>query len=147
MKNFLKIFFIVVCFLVTLGVCKSGVNIGSFDINNKSIVSESISVPHQVLVSPDDNESQIAASNSHNTELTSANLKKNSHNITNIDKVATERKIVAQIFALNYKVHLIEFRYICEMRSVQGHHSLILINNIGAQLFICCAAQFIKFYN
>ncbi len=102
MKIFLKIFFIVVCFLVTLGVCKSGVNIGSFDINNKSIVSESISVPHQVLVSPDDNESQIAASNSHNTELTSANLKKNSHNITNIDKVATERKIVAQIFALNY---------------------------------------------
>ena len=102
MKNFLKIFFIVVCFLVTLGVCKSGVSIGSFDINNKSIVSESISVPHQVLVSPDDNESQIAASNSHNTELTSANLKKNSHNITNIDKVATERKIVAQIFALNY---------------------------------------------
>ena len=102
MKNFLKIFFIVVCFLVTLGVCKSSVNIGSFDINNKSIVSESISVPHQVLVSPDDNESQIAASNSHNTELTSANLKKNSHNITNIDKVATERRIVAQIFALNY---------------------------------------------
>ncbi len=102
MKNFLKIFFIVVCFLVTLGVCKSGVSIDSFDINNKSIVSESISVPHQVLVSPDDNESQIAASNSHNTELTSANLKKNSHNITNIDKVATERKIVAQIFALNY---------------------------------------------
>lgn len=102
MKNFFKIFFIVVCFLVTLGVCKSDVNIGSFDINNKSIVSESISVPHQVLVSPDDNESQIAASNSHNTELTSANLKKNSHNITNIDKVATERKIVAQIFALNY---------------------------------------------
>lgn len=102
MKNFLKIFFIVVCFLVTLGVCKSGVNIGSFDINNKSIVSESISVPHQVLVSPDDNESQIAASNSHNTELTSSNLKKNSHNITNIDKVATERKIVTQIFALNY---------------------------------------------
>lgn len=102
MKNFLKIFFIVVCFLVTLGVCKSGVNIDSFDINNKSIVSESISVPHQVLVSPDDNESQIAASNSHNTELTSDNLKKNSHNITNIDKVATERKIVAQIFALNY---------------------------------------------
>lgn len=102
MKNFLKIFFIVVCFLVTLGVCKSCVNIGSFDINNKSRVSESISVPHQVLVSPDDNESQIAASNSHNTELTSANLKKNSHNITNIDKVATERKIVAQIFALNY---------------------------------------------
>ena len=102
MKNFLKIFFIVVCFLVTLGVCKSGANIGSFDINNKSIVSESISVPHQVLVSPDDNESQIAASNSHNSELTSANLKKNSHNITNIDKVATERKIVAQIFALNY---------------------------------------------
>lgn len=102
MKNFLKIFFIVVCFLVTLGVCKSDVNIGSFDINNKSIVSESISVPHQVLVSPDDNESQIAASNSHNTELTSANFKKNSHNITNIDKVATERKIVAQIFALNY---------------------------------------------
>lgn len=102
MKNFLKIFFIVVCFLVTLCVCKSGVNIDSFDINNKSIVSESISVPHQVLVSPDDNESQIAASNSHNTELTSANLKKNSHNITNIDKVATERKIVAQIFALNY---------------------------------------------
>lgn len=102
MKIFLKIFFIVVCFLVTLGVCKSDVNIGSFDINNKSIVSESISVPHQVLVSPDDNESQIAASNSHNTELTSANLKKNSHNITNIDKVATERKIVAQIFALNY---------------------------------------------
>lgn len=102
MKNFLKIFFIVVCFLVTLGVCKSCVNIDSFDINNKSIVSESISVPHQVLVSPDDNESQIAASNSHNTELTSANLKKNSHNITNIDKVATERRIVAQIFALNY---------------------------------------------
>lgn len=102
MKNFLKIFFIVVCFLGTLGVCKSGVNIDSFDINNKSIVSESISVPHQVLVSPDDNESQIAASNSHNTELTSANLKKNSHNITNIDKVATERKIVTQIFALNY---------------------------------------------
>ena len=102
MKNFLKIFFIVVCFLVTLGVCKSGISIDSFDINNKSIVSESISVPHQVLVSPDDNESQIAASNSHNTELTSANLKKNSHNITNIDKVATERKIVAQIFALNY---------------------------------------------
>ena len=59
-------------------------------------------MPHQVLVSPDDNESQIAASNSHNTELTSANLEKNSHNITNIDKVATERKIVAQIFALNY---------------------------------------------
>lgn len=102
MKNFLKIFFIVVCFLVTFGVCKSDVNIGSFDINNKSIISESISVPHQVLVSPDDNESQIAASNSHNSELTSANLKKNSHNITNIDKVATERKIVAQIFALNY---------------------------------------------
>lgn len=102
MKNFLKIFFIVVCFLVTLGVCKSSVNIGSFDINNKSIVSESISVPHQVLVSPDDNESQIATSNSHNSELTSANLKKNSHNITNIDKVATERKIVAQIFVLNY---------------------------------------------
>lgn len=106
MKNFLKIFFIVVCFLVTLGVCESCVNIGSFDINNKSIVSESISVPHQVLVSPDDNESQIAASNSHNTELTSANLKKNSHNITNIDKVATERKIVAQIFALNYNKNL-----------------------------------------
>ncbi len=102
MKNFFKIFFIVVCFLVTLGVCKSGVNIGSFNLDNRPVVSESISVPHQVLVSPDDNESQIAASNSHNTELTSANFKKNSHNISNIDKVATERKIVAQIFASNY---------------------------------------------
>lgn len=102
MKKVLKIFFIIVCFFVTLAVCKDGVNVESFQFNN-SVVAESIGVPHQVLVSPDDNESQIATSNIHSSELISANFKKNSHNISNIDKALTESRLATHIFVANYR--------------------------------------------
>lgn len=104
MKNFLKIFFICVCFFISLAANACNINHPNFNVfNQPSEISALETNPaEEFLISEECSENSIAAPNSQNHEIYTATLRKNTLTSGSTDRSATSQRLTQQIFISKY---------------------------------------------
>lgn len=107
MKNFIKLFFIILSFFISLGTgnCSAqdcDVRIISLNTYSQEIIDD-INIPREeVLITPVKNESYLVPTNSRNYKITPANDKKDSYSRGSLDKTSNQNKLFQQIFYNKY---------------------------------------------
>jgi len=104
-KNFIKIFFIFLCFFIPLSAnafntqVDSGLNIYE---KQQNIINNFTISHNDFGIQPLKNENSIAASNSNNHELVPFNERKDSFSNSTIFKSNNQNKLLQQFFYINY---------------------------------------------
>lgn len=102
MKNLIKLFFIVLCFFITLGANAAGIEYNTLGFQSGSITN-TISIPDEEIgVQPDENETFFVSSNTQSAELYSQNERKDSFLGGALDKTSAQNKLLQQIFTSKY---------------------------------------------
>ncbi len=102
MKNFIKLFFIVSCFFISLAVNATEIDYGAINYTQHGIVN-TISIPDEELgIKPSDNETEFVAANAQTNELSAPNDRRNNFSGGNIDKTSAQNKLLQKIFSSNY---------------------------------------------
>lgn len=105
MKNFIKIFFIIVCFFISLTVNAREV---SYDLINSYIpqqyVVDSVSIPDEpeLILSDDINENSIVSANSQTHEISASTSRKDNFSGSLVEKTSIQNKLLQQIYSSNY---------------------------------------------
>lgn len=103
MKNFLKLFLIVVSFLITLGGSLSSASVDTLINYNSPVIVDEITIPDvELSIKPEHNENAIVASNSRNQEIYACSDRRNSLIGGNFDRIANKNKLIRTIFNDRY---------------------------------------------
>ena len=106
MKNFIKIFFIVICFFISLSTNANEMNYLTFTQNfsQQEVILDSVSTPdeHELTLSDDVSENSIVASNSQRHEISNASSRKNSTFNKTTERSSVQSKFLQQIHSKNY---------------------------------------------
>ena len=109
MKNFIKIFFIVVCFFISLSANAREISFDSINFNSQQqIILDSVSIPDEpeLILSDDVNENSITSSNSQRHEISASTSRRDTYNGGTIEKTSTQNKLLQQIFTSKYNKSL-----------------------------------------
>ncbi len=105
MKNFIKIFFIIVCFFISLTANAKEI---SYDVVNTNIHyqylvdSVTVSDEPELVLSGDVSENSIVSANNQTHEISASSSRKDSFNGSFIQKASAQNKHLQQIFSSNY---------------------------------------------
>ena len=106
MKNCIKIFFIVVCFFISLSANARERDFPLLNSNfsQQEIIFDSVSIPDEpeLTLSDDVSENSIAATNSQRHEISASTSRRDTYNGGIIEKTSTQNKLLQQIFTSNY---------------------------------------------
>ena len=104
MKNFLKLFLIVVSFFITLSANAQSVSTDMLvNLNNNQVIVDKITLPDfELSIEQEHNENVIVASNNRNYELSACHERRNSHVSGCLDRVVNKNKLLQQIFNNQY---------------------------------------------
>ena len=105
MKNFIKIFFIVVCFFISLSANAKELDYSTFvdNFSHQELIFESVSTPVTELVLANDiNENSIASANSKRHEIGASSSRRDSYNNSTIERTSGQNKLLHQIITSNY---------------------------------------------
>ena len=106
MKNCIKIFFIVVCFFISLSANAREMDFPLLNSNfsQQEIIFDSVSIPDEpeLTLSDDVSENSIAATNSQRHEISASTSRRDTYNGGIIEKTSTQNKLLQQIFTSNY---------------------------------------------
>lgn len=103
MKNVLKIFFICVCFFISLSANACGIDFPVPNFSEQPVITDTITIPQEELViNSDKTEHAIASTNSHRHEISNLSNRKNNPGSGSLDKASAQRKYIQQIFINNY---------------------------------------------
>lgn len=110
MKNFIKIFFIVVCFFISLSANAREIDFSAFNSNfsQQEIILDSVSIPDEpeLTLSDDVSENSIASANSQRHEISASTSRRDTYNGGTIEKTSTQNKLLQQIFTSKYNKSL-----------------------------------------
>lgn len=107
MKNFIKIFFIVACFFISLFVNSGEESFASLNSDfsqQEAVIMDCVTIPSvpELVLADDINENSIVASNNQRHEISSSSTRKYSYNGGNVEKTSIQNKLLQQIFTSNY---------------------------------------------
>jgi|InofroStandDraft_1065614.scaffolds.fasta_scaffold04542_1 hypothetical protein len=103
MKNVLKLFFICVCFLISLSANACGIDYTALNFTAQPVITDTITIPQEELViNSDKSEHAIAAGNNQRQEISNISSRKNNFNGGSLDKTSAQRKLIQQIFTAKY---------------------------------------------
>ena len=106
MKNFIKIFFIVVCFFISLSANAREMDFSAFNSNfsQQEIILDSVSIPDEpeLTLSDDVSENSIASANSQRHEISTSYSRRDTYNSGAIERTSAQNKLLQQIFTANY---------------------------------------------
>ncbi len=103
MKNFIKIFFIIVCFFITLGANATGAMSVGFEKLAPQTISNEITIPDQELgIKPVNNEVEFVCANTHNAEISAVRDRKDNFAGGFLDRASAQNRLLQQIFSSNY---------------------------------------------
>lgn len=110
MKNFIKIFFIVFCFFISLSANAREMDFSAFNSNfsQQEIILDSVSIPDEpeLTLSDDVSENSIASANSQRHEISASTSRRDTYNGGTIEKTSTQNKLLQQIFTSKYNKSL-----------------------------------------
>ncbi len=103
MKNVLKLFFICVCFFISLSANACGIEFHAFNFSSSPEITDTITVPQEELIlNTDDGKHNIVCTNRQRQEISNSSNRKNNFNSSSTDKATVQRKLIQQIFNTNY---------------------------------------------
>lgn len=106
MKNFIKIFFIVVCFFISLSANAREMDFSIFNSNfsQQEIILDSVSIPDEpeLILSDDVNENSIVSSNNQRHEISASTSRRDTINSSSIERTSSQNKFLQQILSSNY---------------------------------------------
>ena len=106
MKNFIKIFFIIVCFFISLSSNAREINFDyiNYNISQHETICDSVSNPEEpeLILSDDVNENSITSANNHRHEISSSSSRRDTYNSGSIEKTSIQNKLLQQIYSSNY---------------------------------------------
>ena len=110
MKNFIKIFFIVVCFFISLSANAREMDFSVLNSNfsQQEFILDSVSIPDEpaLILSDDVSENSIAASNSQRHEISASSSRRDTYNSGTIERSSAQNKLLQQIFTSKYNKSL-----------------------------------------
>jgi hypothetical protein len=105
-KNFIKIFFIVICFFISLSANAKEINYSALisEFSQQERILDSISIPDnaELVLSDDINENSIVAANNQRHEISASSSKRDTYNGGTIERTSAQNKLLQQIFTSNY---------------------------------------------
>lgn len=102
MKNFIKLFFICVCFIFSLAANAHGINWHAVEVNQTQQILNAATQQEELSINFDHTTNAISAANNQKYEISATSShKQNSYNGT-LDKAGTQSKLLQQIFTANY---------------------------------------------
>lgn len=102
MKRFFKLFFICVCFFISLATNAYGIDWHAQEFKTtQQVINPTTKHQEELTINFDIESNAISAANNQKFEISATNSQKNSHNGT-LDKTATQSKLLQQIFTANY---------------------------------------------
>ena len=107
MKNFLKLFLIVVSFFVTLSSSASCISVDTaINYNSQAIIDEITLPDFELVVNPEHNENAVVAANNRGQEIYTCSDRRNSTIGGNFDRVLNKNKLIQSIFSDRYNRQL-----------------------------------------
>ena len=102
MKRFFKLFFICVCFFISLAANAHGIDWHAPEFKpTQQVINSANQKQEELIINFDNKSNAISAANNQKFEISATSSQKNSHNGT-LDKTATQSKLLQQIFTANY---------------------------------------------
>lgn len=105
MKNFIKIFFIVVCFFISLSANAREISFDSINFNSQQqIILDSVSIPDEpeLILSDDVNENSITSANSQRHEISASTSRRDTFSGGLIARTSSQNKLLQQITSNKY---------------------------------------------
>ena len=102
-QNVLKLFFICVCFLISLSANACGIDYNALNFSAQQVITDTITMPQEELViNSDKSEHAIASGTNQRQEISNVSSRKNNFSGGSIDKASDKKKLIQQIFTAKY---------------------------------------------
>ena len=102
-QNVLKLFFICVCFLISLSANACGIDYNALNFSAQQVITDTITMPQEELViNSDKSEHAIASGTNQRQEISNVSSRKNNFSGGSIDKASAQQKLIQQIFTAKY---------------------------------------------